>query len=166
MYAADRGLDSLEFESAARYKIPDLRESNTRRAEDKEAQNSELIRYAEKDPWETMGEILLSPKNDWFVSKVGAVPEAACDWLQLLHDTRNTNLHYEIEPKRLSFDYLPRDVLRPLASADLSNFLKIMTVLGVGWEGRGANGRFIGRGALNDITVTSTEVQSVGTVYT
>ena len=158
VYAADR---DLGYKSAI-YRIPDLQKSNTQRAEDKEAQNSELIIYREEDPNE------VSSKNDcpWFVSKDGAVPEAACDWLQLLHDTRKTNLWYEIEPKRLSFDYLPRDVLRPLASADLSDFLRIMTVLGVGWEGRGANGRFIGRGALNDITVTSTEVQSVGTVYT
>ena len=115
MYAADRDLGY----KSARYEILDLQKSNTQRAEDKEAQNSELIRYAEKDPIMYRDEILLSPKNDWFVSKVGAVPEAACDWLQLLHDTHKTNLYYEIEPERLSFDYLPRDVLRPLASADL-----------------------------------------------
>ena len=100
-YVADRHLGS----NSAKYEIPELQKSNTQRAEDKEAQNSELIIFAEKEPDE--GEIALSPKNDWFVSKVGAVPEAACDWLQLLHDTRNTNLCYQIEPKRLSFGYLP-----------------------------------------------------------
>ena len=134
MYAADHDLVS----KSAKHKIPDLQKSSIQRAKDEEAQNSEPVTvvYAEKDPEKEEDEVLLSPKNDWFVSKVGAVPEAACDWLQLLHDTRKTNLRYSIEPKQLSFDYLPWDVVRPLASADLSDFLLIMTVLGVGWEGR------------------------------
>ena len=161
-YVTDRNLG----QKSARYEIPDVHKSSAWRAEDIEAQESKSVIYAEEDPNKDEDEILLSSRNNWFVSKVGAVPEAACNWLQLLHDTRKTNLSYRIEPKRLSIDYLPRDVLRPLASADLSDFLTIMTVFGVKWEGRGAAGKFIGRGSLNDITVTSTEVPSVGTVYT
>ena len=59
VYAAKRVLGT----KSARYDIPDLQKSNTQRAKDKEAQNSELIRYAEKYPSKYENEILLSPKN-------------------------------------------------------------------------------------------------------
>ena len=97
--------------------------SFTRRAKDIEVQVSKSVTYAEKNVNKDNNEIPPFPENDWFVLKAGAVPEATYNWFQLLHDTHKTNFHYKIELKRLSFDYLPQEVLRPLASADLSDFL-------------------------------------------
>lgn len=105
------------------------------------------------------------PREDWFLSLYGAVPEAACSWLRLLHDTQSTNLNYTITTKRLSIDYLPRDVTRPLATADRGAFLVTLTLLGTEWSDRGADGIFVGRSPSNNMVVTSANIPSVGTVY-
>jgi len=41
----------------------------------------------------------------------------------------------------------------------------ILTTLGIEWKNRGADGVFVGRNAPNGIEITSTNVPSIGTVY-
>ena len=104
-------------------------------------------------------------REDWFLSLKGAVPEAACSWLRLLHDTQSVDFPYNITTKRLSIDYLPQDITRPLATADLHTLLVTLNGLGVQWKDRGADGVFVGRNPQNHIEVTRNNVLSLGTVY-
>ena len=98
----------------------------------------------------------------WYLSLKGAVPEAACSWLVFLHDTQSVDLHYQISVKRLSFDYLPRDVTRPFSTANRRAFLTTLTVLGVQWRDRGADGIFVGRSPENEIEITAADIPSIG----
>lgn len=104
-------------------------------------------------------------RDDWFLSLKGAVPEAACSWLRLLHDTQSASLPYRITTKRLSIDYLPPGITRPLATIDLYILLVTLTALGVQWKDRGANGTFVGRNPQNHIEITRSNILSVGIVY-
>ena len=107
--------------------------------------------------------------DPWFLRVGETVPEARCSWLSLLEDTSMTILPFHISEQRRSYDFLPRDVMRPIATSDRKSFLVLMTLLQVRWNGRGVGGAtgggaFVGTGPHCEISATY--VPSFGTVYT
>ena len=110
-----------------------------------------------------------SPTNDpdvpWFLDTGKAFPGNSCSWIWLLRDTLQVNLPYVIRLKQYSFDVVPQDFFRPLASADCASFLVFLTMRGIRWEGRGASGRLNGRGPRGEVALSTSDLPSLGTVY-
>lgn len=106
-----------------------------------------------------------SNRRDWCLDMKGTTPEAKCSWLPLLNDIRPTSLSYKITARKGYVDYLPDGVSRPTASMKKSQFLVLMTLLGIQWENRGTGQKNFPTGRNARYEVNARNLPHFGIVY-
>jgi hypothetical protein len=98
-------------------------------------------------------------ENPWFLSLEGTRVEARSSWLSLLHDASTTSLQIDIEQRKLSYDFMPDGIKRPLARIDRKSFVTLMSLFRVQWQGDDLTG------AGEFCEVTRRDLVNFGTVY-
>ena len=73
-------------------------------------------------------------QNPWFLDSRGTRIEAKCTWLSLLHDANIAHLQIGIHELRLSYDFMPDGIKKPLAQMDRKSFLTLMSLFQVLWQ--------------------------------
>jgi len=116
--------------------------------------------------------VCTASQNPWFLDSRGTRVEAKCTWLSLLNDTNIAHLQIGIHELRLSYDFMPDGIKKPLAQMDRKSFLTLMSLFQVLWQeewGRektesGGGKRTTPTGAGPYCEVTSRELANFGPV--
>ena len=116
--------------------------------------------------------VCTASQNPWFLDARGTRVEAKCTWLSLLNDTNIAHLQIGIHELRLSYDFMPDGIKKPLAQMDRKSFLTLMSLFQVLWQeewGRektesGGGKRTTPTGAGPYCEVTSRELANFGPV--
>ena len=70
----------------------------------------------------------------WFLDSKGTLNEAKCTWLSVLNDAATAYLQIGIKELKLSYDFMPQGIRRPLAQMDQRSFLTLMSLFQVSWQ--------------------------------
>jgi hypothetical protein len=78
--------------------------------------------------------VCTASQNPWFLDSRGTRVEAKCTWLSLLNDANIAHLQIGIQELRLSYDFMPDGIKKPLAQMDRKSFLTLMSLFQVLWQ--------------------------------